>query len=207
MLIAADELFTSRGLGVTLEEVAAAAGVGVGTIYRRFADKDALIQAVFERKVDELAALLKECSQLPTAWEGLCCFLRCNLEHLAGDRGLQEFMLDVDLARIGDRTGTYQQLDPLMAEMISIAVADGALRDDFTVTDISMIVMMVTQMAHSHPTLGAKFARRYLELLLKGLAASGDPCPVPPPADENDYRSWLASVSISPSRTQHGGTH
>ena len=51
ILAAAAEVFAERGLDVSLDDIAAAAGVGVGTVYRRFPDKDALIDALFEEKI------------------------------------------------------------------------------------------------------------------------------------------------------------
>src|ERR1044072_6861855 len=57
ILDAAGELFAQRGLGVTLDDIARHAGVGVGTVYRRFADKELLIDALFEQRLESLCAL------------------------------------------------------------------------------------------------------------------------------------------------------
>src|SRR5436189_117562 len=57
ILQAAREVFAERGLGVTLDEIARHAGVGVGTVYRRFADKEALIDALFEDRIGVLDGL------------------------------------------------------------------------------------------------------------------------------------------------------
>ena len=54
ILDAAAELFAERGLHVSLDEVAERAGVGVGTVYRRFADREALVDALLQTRVDEL---------------------------------------------------------------------------------------------------------------------------------------------------------
>ena len=54
ILVAARELFTERGLHVSLDEVAERAGLGVGTVYRRFASRAELIDAVFADQVDEM---------------------------------------------------------------------------------------------------------------------------------------------------------
>src|SRR5579884_684684 len=57
ILDAAAELFTERGLGVTLNDIAHHADVGVGTVYRRFPDKELLIDALFEERFAEFVAL------------------------------------------------------------------------------------------------------------------------------------------------------
>ena len=56
ILDAASEAFAEHGLDVTLNDVAAYAGVGVGTVYRRFANKEALIDALFEQRLQDIAA-------------------------------------------------------------------------------------------------------------------------------------------------------
>lgn len=194
LLVVAAELFSARGLGVTLEEVASSAGVGVGTIYRRFSDKDALIEKVFEQKLLASSRLANECLEMPVAWEGLCTFLRQNLGQLSGDRGLQEFLVDAEIAK-KQRSAMNESLNPLLAELISGAQAEGKLRDDFSVNDIPMIILMLAYMAHTHTALGPGFAGRYLELILKGLAPSPDPNPIPQPADEPDYARWIAGLT------------
>src|SRR6266566_2146364 len=55
ILRAAAEVFTERGLQATLDDVARRAGVGVGTVYRRFPDKEALVEALFTERLDALA--------------------------------------------------------------------------------------------------------------------------------------------------------
>src|ERR1700704_146236 len=56
ILQAAREVFADRGLDASLDQIAAHAGVGIGTVYRRFPDKDALIDALFEERIDEVTA-------------------------------------------------------------------------------------------------------------------------------------------------------
>jgi AcrR family transcriptional regulator len=64
-LEAAAEVFAERGLGATLNDVAHHAGLGVGTVYRRFPNKEALIDALFENKVTEAVALATEANSHP----------------------------------------------------------------------------------------------------------------------------------------------
>src|SRR5438270_6695856 len=71
ILDAAAELFAERGLGVTLNDIAHHADVGVGTVYRRFPDKDVLIDALFEERVEEMIALAEEALQDADPWRGL----------------------------------------------------------------------------------------------------------------------------------------
>src|SRR3954447_8430265 len=75
LLTAASELFAEHGLNVTLNDIAHHAGVGVGTAYRRFANKEAVIDALFEQRLEEVAKVAEAALADPDAWNGLVAFL------------------------------------------------------------------------------------------------------------------------------------
>src|ERR671921_2436651 len=79
LLGAASELFAERGLNVTLNDIAHHAGVGVGTAYRRFANKEEVIDALFEQRLQEVADVAQEALEDPDAWQGLVSFLERSL--------------------------------------------------------------------------------------------------------------------------------
>jgi AcrR family transcriptional regulator len=84
VLTAARELFATRGAGVSMKDIADRAGVGVGTLYRRFPDRDALISAAAEAQLSDLAAMLEAARREErTAWLALRRFL-----HACIDRGI-----------------------------------------------------------------------------------------------------------------------
>src|SRR3954447_5600139 len=87
ILAAAAEVFAERGLGVSLDDVAAAAGVGVGTVYRRFPDKDSLIEALFEQKIHGIEELARTSLEIEDAWEAFSGFMRAMCRMQAEDRG------------------------------------------------------------------------------------------------------------------------
>jgi NTE family protein len=80
-------------LSVTMDEVARRAGVGVGTVYRRFPDKELLIDALFEQRIDELLVLAEAARDDPDPWQGLVRFCESFLAVQAADRGLKELVL------------------------------------------------------------------------------------------------------------------
>src|SRR5947207_2664299 len=90
ILEAASELFASRGLGVTLNDIAHHAGVGVGTAYRRFANKEELIEALFAERLQEVGDIATEALEDPDAWHGLVQLLKRYLRLQLRDRGLME---------------------------------------------------------------------------------------------------------------------
>ena len=65
-------MFTTRGLQATLDDVARQAGVGVGTVYRRFPDKDSLVEALFEERIQAVAAWPRRHSPRRTPWTAWC---------------------------------------------------------------------------------------------------------------------------------------
>lgn len=193
VLSAAERVFGERGLDATLEEVAASAGVGVGTVYRRFPSKDALLDAVFERRLDAGADILAECMNRASAWDGLCELLRRSLRMQSDDRGLHEFLYTLEPNQ--SRFATLRErIAPRLTELVERAKAEGALRNDFRATDVPLLVLMLSRLAHTDRVLGPVMAGRYLELLLKGLAPSADPTPIPPAADEDALDAWFGSL-------------
>src|SRR5215470_17846329 len=75
ILAAAAEVFTERGLDATLDEVARAAGVGIGTVYRRFPDKESLIAELFRDRIDALVTVAEEACAALDPWQGLTGYL------------------------------------------------------------------------------------------------------------------------------------
>ena len=92
LMESAAELFRDRGLDVTLDDVAEHAGVGVGTAYRRFADKDELIDALLESRIDEMVAMAERGLEDPDPWDGLVGYIVGALELQVRDRGLKEVL-------------------------------------------------------------------------------------------------------------------
>src|SRR3954470_17666715 len=99
LLAAAAELFAEHGLAVTLNDIAHHAGVGVGTAYRRFANKEEVIDALFEERLQAVAGVANEALDDPDPWHGLVAFLERSLDMQFGDRGLNQIMNN---SRLGD---------------------------------------------------------------------------------------------------------
>lgn len=186
ILEAAREVFAARGLGVSLDEIAHHAGVGVGTVYRRFPDKEALIDALFEQRVEEFAAMAEAACRHEDAWEGLVGFLTGAVGMQAEDRGLKELLLSTEhgrtrVASVRDRIG------PIVDEVVERAKAAGALREDVMPHDVPLINMMLGTVADAARDTNPELWRRYLGLVLDGLRpgrTAPTPLPQPAPADE-----------------------
>src|SRR3982074_772960 len=93
ILRAAAEVFTERGLQATLDDVAERAGVGVGTVSRRFPDKEALVEALFSERLDTLVGFAEQALAEPDPWTALATFLEQAASVIAGDRGLRQILM------------------------------------------------------------------------------------------------------------------
>ena len=110
ILRAASEVFATRGLAAPMDEIAERAGVGTGTLYRRFSTKAQLIEVLFEGRIQETSALAESACSSDDAWEGLCAFLTELISRLASDRGLKEALF----LRSQDAVGRGARRDPLV---------------------------------------------------------------------------------------------
>src|SRR5690625_4789466 len=92
LLAAGREVFAQQGLEATLNDVAHHAGVGVGTAYRRIANKEELIEAIHTRQVEELEAILSHALAQTDPWRGLVLYLEQALTMQAKDRGMAQIL-------------------------------------------------------------------------------------------------------------------
>ena len=186
ILQAAAEVFATRGLGATMDDIAHHAGVGVGTVYRRFPDKELLIDALFEERIERLVDLAQQGLAQPDPWDGFVLFLEQGLADQACDRGLKELLLGTQHGR--DRVErTRARLKPVVEELIERAKGAGALRQDFEGTDMAVIHLMLGAAIDFTEDLAPETWRRYLQLILDGLRASPEGQePLTQPAIDDD---------------------
>ena len=92
LMDAAREVFQEHGVEAPLEEIARRAGVGIGTLYRRFPTRESLIDAIFEAKADEYVRASEEGLASESAWEGFRRFLERICRMQAEDRGFADVL-------------------------------------------------------------------------------------------------------------------
>ena len=173
ILAAASAVFSERGLAVPMEEIAAAAGVGVGTLYRRFPDRHHLIEALFEEQLAALVALAEQALLVPDGWDGLVWFLDRALSLQIADRGLAEILRGQ--SDPGGRVeAARDRIAPVAGRLVGRARESGRLRPDFDPTDLAVLQLMVTVAATATADLAPQAWRRYLVLLLDGMVTARD---------------------------------
>lgn len=181
LLAAAGELFAERGLAVTLNDIAHHAGVGVGTAYRRFANKDEVIDALFEQRLQEVAAAARESLQDPDAWRGLVSFLERSLEMQFGDRGLTEIMNTPALGHV--RVGEARdRIAPLIEALVDRARQEGVVRPDLEQSDLIFLQVALAAIMDRSRAVAPELYRRYLAMFLDGIRPDAASTPLPVPA-------------------------
>ena len=172
ILDAARELFAERGLAVTLDDVAHRAGLGVGTVYRRFGSRDELVDALFEERMMDIVALADEGLAASDPWEGLTNFIERLVALQAADRGLKEVLLGTTEGR--ERVARVrEQMRPRGEELVRRAQAAGALRADFAASDLPLLQMMLGAVAEVTTPQHQGLWRRFLMIVLDGMRADG----------------------------------
>jgi AcrR family transcriptional regulator len=182
ILTAASEVFTELGLEVSLDEVARHAGVGVGTVYRRFGTKEDLVAALFEDRVDAIAGLAERAMQEPDPWTGLVGFMEQAAEMLAEDLGLRQILMFATYGR--DHVAYARQRNaPLVEQLLGRAQAAGQVRADLRPTDIPFMIFVLTESTVLARQARPDIWRRYLALIADGLRPNReDVTPLPVPA-------------------------
>ena len=182
LLEAATEAFAECGLEVSVAEIARRAGVGQGTVFRRFPTKADLVAAVLADRLTILADHAQAALEHADAWEGLREFMIEGAAMKAHDRGFfEEAAAGAALCDSGVRD-CHQRLFGLVSRLLERAQAAGEVRADLVAEDVPPL--MGAAVSAAEPLLGERpdLWRRYLDVMLAGMrpGASGA-LGVPPP--------------------------
>jgi AcrR family transcriptional regulator len=184
ILDAAREVFARRGLEAGLDEIAKHAGVGTGTVYRRFPDKAVLVEALFEERLALVLASIRQAADLPDPWEGFVLAIESLSRMQIEDRGLK----DVFFGHFGDAEAFREHHDrilPLVEAIMARAKEAGELRPDVELTDLALAQLTLGQIAVLAEDAEPGLWRRHLGIVLDGLrVARTAPTPLGPPPME-----------------------
>jgi AcrR family transcriptional regulator len=171
ILEAARTVFAQRGLDATLDEVAREAGLGVGTVYRRFPNRDALIEALFTDVVDAIDRVVEESVAMPRAWDGLRHFMGAMLELQCRDKGLRDSMLSGRGPGLEEHDLVRDRIKPLIYGLVLRAQQEGDLRADVTPTDIGVLEIAALGAAEFTAAAGPEVWKRCLTVMMDGMRA------------------------------------
>jgi AcrR family transcriptional regulator len=171
VIAAAKRLFADRGLDTQVPDVAKAANVGVGTIYRHFPTKDELIAALVTDRFERLAEKARESLDSVDAWQGFADFIRFAAQIQADDRALCEVM--GSRPELMDAAAWATGLPQLAEQLVERAQRSGQLRADLEWEDVPMIACGLGTATQSSPEASRGRWPRLVEIILDGLRAPG----------------------------------
>ncbi len=138
LVASARAVFAERGVDASLEEIARRAGVGIGTLYRHFATRDALIDALVDQRIGEVFAVGRDAVADPDPWHGFVFLLEGMLELQAKDRVLKDVLMEYAKGS-AQFAAAREQLRTLFLEALERAHAQGTLRADFELSDLALL--------------------------------------------------------------------
>jgi AcrR family transcriptional regulator len=194
LLEAARELFAERGLGVTLNDIAHHAGVGVGTAYRRFPNKEAVMDALFEDRLVQLKALAEEALADPDPWHGLVTYLETSVDMQFGDRGLSEIM-NAPILGLDRISAVRDEIAPILVKLVDRAIQAGVVRPDFDHSDLTFFRLALSVIIETSRTISPELYKRYLTFLLDSITtnrAEFTPLPTPALTADDTHRAMTS---------------
>lgn len=192
ILAAARTAFSELGLGAPMDEIARRAGVGVGTLYRRYPTRDDLITAAFEAKMAAYAEAARNALADPDPWSGFCGYVEQICAMQASDRGFTTVLtLTFPAAKRfeADRDRAFADF----VQLIDRAKAAGKLRADFVAEDMPLFLMANAGVLTATADAAPETWRRLVGYLLQACAATAaQPLPQPPKPRQM-YKAMLRS--------------
>ncbi|HEX4298358.1 MAG TPA: TetR family transcriptional regulator [Devosia sp.] len=167
LLQAAKTVFATSGVDAPVREIADAAGVGIGTVYRHFPQRADLVAAVFRREIDACADAAPELAAAYPPFEALVKWLERFVGFIATKRGLAAALHARGVAYEGLPAHRNQRLVPALRGLLDRAVAAGEVRAGVDAEDLLNAVGSLYMMVRDERA--AESASRMLALMLDGL--------------------------------------
>lgn len=180
LLAAATEAFAEEGEDVALETVAARAGVGIGTLYRHFPSRDALIVAAYQQEVDALCAAAAELLATQPADEALRAWAERFADYIATKRAMGDALRSAVASDSALFADTRERILGALRLLLDAGARAGTLRADVAPDDVMRVINGIWYLPSGpewRDTVG-----RMLELVIDGLRYGvADPAqPIPP---------------------------
>jgi AcrR family transcriptional regulator len=167
LIEAAKAAFAEVGLNVSLEEIARRAGVGIGTLYRHFPTREAVVEAVYRREVEQLAEAAAQLLETSPAGDALHKWMHLFVDYIATKR-----LIAPSLGAAAARTSplyasSAELITGAITTLVKRAVASGAVRKDIDPSDLLRAMVGVS---YGNPDAGWQAsARRLIDILMDGL--------------------------------------
>jgi len=168
IVAAAKELFAMKGVDATTREIADRAGVGMGTLFRRFPKRADLIGAVFEGEMNACADAATTLARENPPFEALAKWMQLYVRFISAKRGLAKAISSDDPVYVGMYARFDQRIHPAARELYEAAVAAGDVRGDL---DAAEVLAAVSTLCMSSYEGNPDHSSQMVTLLMEGLAS------------------------------------
>jgi AcrR family transcriptional regulator len=186
----ARDVFAEQGLEAPLELIAARAGVGIATLYRRFPTREKLVAAALTEKVAEYAEAAEQALAVADPWSGFAGFVQRICELQASDRGLSD-LLSMTLSADEQIEQLRREANDRVITLIERAKADGTLRQDFAGEDLVLLLIATAAVMHVTGADAPAAWRRFVALALDAFRRQDSPGLPEPPTTAQMTRAML----------------
>lgn len=168
ILEVAAQLFAQAGADTSLKAIAAEAGVGIGTLYRRFSTREDLIEATYRSRTDLLCDSATTLLQESAPFDATRTWMERFVDYMLTKQGMADALPAILATREGLRAHSREALAGAVTELLNAGIAAGRFRADLSPTDVLMALGGITLISgHEHQR---ELATRLIDLLLDGLA-------------------------------------
>jgi len=171
ILHAARTVFAEHGGDAQIDDVARAACVGVGTVYRNFPTKDALQGELVRLKFREIADRARRHVDAADPWEGLAGLITESAEEMAADATQRKMMWEASEAAWESAAAEREEVRDVVGRLIARGHAAGTLRTGFTVDDMPALMCGLSSAIDARGDVAGDRWRVLLEVILAGLRA------------------------------------
>jgi AcrR family transcriptional regulator len=192
VLEAARDVFAAQGADAPISAVAERAGVGMGTLYRRYGSKTELLQRLCVLAMDQALAAAGDALAASDPWDGLCGYIRACVDQRSGALAA----LAGQIETTAEMRGTARRSMARLAEIVARAQAGGRLRADVTALDVSWLIEQFSRRPPDRaepldPDEEGNMRSRLLAIALDGLRAHpGQVLPGRPPSRSRYVNRW-----------------
>jgi AcrR family transcriptional regulator len=166
LLEAAKSAFATSGVDVPAKEIAALAGVGVGTLYRHFPRRSDLVVAVLQREIDACADAGRALGAVLEPLDALTQWLHRYTTFVATKQGLATALHSGDPAFDALPGYFWERLGPVLSDLLHAATSTGEIRADISAKDL---LTAISLLCHPAPDTGPDYSQRMVGLLIDGL--------------------------------------
>ncbi|MDG3010630.1 TetR/AcrR family transcriptional regulator [Rhodococcus sp. D2-41] len=196
ILRAADRAFSQHGVDAQMSDIAALAELGMGTVYRHFPTKEALVDALLLDHFDRAERAARQADEEPDPWAGLESLMYFMAASVGAKRYLSQFMG----GRIHGSTELQErrhQVFGVLTGLVDRAKSAGQLRSDVEAGDLLIATVILARAGWGGTELADRAARRYLGIVLDGLRNPGRGTLDGTPLDQKELETLAAEVAPS----------